>query len=61
MGPSIVSYKHSLHEFHTLCQQSLGLNNVTYLFHNVFQVLPLGWETVNIGLYILKDFDFIKF
>ena len=54
MGPSIVGYKHSLNEFHTLCQQSLGLNNVTYLFHNAFQVLPLGWETVNIGLYFFK-------
>ena len=35
-----------------ICQQSLGLNNDTYVFQNVVQVAPLGQETVNIVMYI---------
>ena len=53
MGPtlsSFVSYIHYLRELHTFCQKSLGLNNVTYVFHNLIQVVPLGREIVNICL-----------
>ena len=39
-----------------ILQKSLGLNIVIYVFDNVIQVAMLGWETVNIVMYILKDF-----
>ena len=46
---------HSLRDLHTFCYTSLGFYIVTYVFHNVIQVAPLGWKTVNIFMYYFQD------
>ena len=56
-----VSYIHSLRELHTFYQKYLGLNNVTFVFHSVIQVAPIGRQSVKIVMYIFKEFDLIMF
>ena len=40
------TYKHSLRDFHTLCQKPLALNNAKYIFPKVIKVAPLDQEVV---------------